>query len=77
MMAFTLKFSFISFSFVRYFMTEELYLSLSKRVFFHLEVQLFLSQYLENLLQVLCMFLERGVIHHDIIQVYNDEVVDE
>ena len=23
------------------------------------------------------MFLERGVIHHDIIQVYNDEVVDE
>lgn len=73
MMAFTLEFSFISFSFVRYFMPEELYLSLSKQVFFHLEVELVLAQYLENLLQVLRMFLEHGVIHHDVVQVYNDE----
>ena len=50
---------------------------LSERALLHFEEEFVVSKYLEDLLQMLGMFLERGAIHHDVVQVHDHKAVKE
>ena len=50
---------------------------LGKRVLLQFKEELVVSKYLEDLSYMLGVFLEHGVIHHDVVQVHDHKAIEE